>query len=85
MQNAAKMAYGGAGIKDPKKDFQVAEISESYAAEEAIFAEALGLCDKGKGTAGSPVAINPSGGAISGNVPCATGLIRLIETVLRRL
>ncbi len=79
MQNAAKMAYGGAGIKDPKKDFQVAEIFENYAAEEAIIAEALGLCDKGKGTAPGSVAINPSGGAISGNAPCATGLVRIIE------
>ncbi len=78
MQNAAKMAYGAVGIKDPKKEFQVAEIFENYAAEEAIFAEALGVCEKGKGTAPG-IPINPSGGGISGNVPCATGLVRLME------
>ena len=46
--------------------------------------EALGLAEKGKGASfnseiNGDISINPSGGAISGNPPCATGLIRVIE------
>lgn len=51
-----------------------------------IFAEALGLTAKGKGASlkseiGGEFPINPSGGALGGNPPCATGLIRIIEAV----
>ena len=49
-----------------------------------IFAEALGFAEKGKGASinseiNGDFPINPSGGAIGGNAPCATGLIRIIE------
>ncbi len=86
MNLAAKMAYGGAGITDPYSEIDVAELFESYAHEELIFAEELGFADKGKGAEINSVingdlAINPSGGALGGNPPCATGLIRVIEAV----
>jgi acetyl-CoA C-acetyltransferase len=78
------MAFNNAGIKNPKNDIDVAELFESYAHEEPILTEALGIADKGKGTQldsniGGEFPINPSGGAIGGNPPCATGLIRIIE------
>ncbi len=84
MELASKMAYNAAGVKDPKAEIQVAEIFESCAHEELILMEALGLADKGKGTEvntaiNGTLPINPSGGAIGGNPPCATGLIRVIE------
>lgn len=84
MENAAKMAYKGANISDPKNKIDVVELFENFAHEELIFAEALGLCDKGEGPSLSTEIdgekpINPSGGATSGNSPCATGIIRLIE------
>nr|MDO8108811.1 thiolase family protein [Candidatus Sigynarchaeota archaeon] len=84
MENAAKMAFKMAKIKDPQKDIDVAEIFEHFAHEEPIFSEAIGLCEPGKGTSLSTeingeIPINPSGGATSGNVLCATGLVRLIE------
>jgi acetyl-CoA C-acetyltransferase len=84
MELAAKMAYDAAGIKDPKVEVDLAEIFEAYAHEEVILSEALGLADKGKGTClnseiNGDIPINPSGGAISGNPPCGTGLIRVVE------
>jgi acetyl-CoA C-acetyltransferase len=84
METAGKIAFESAGIKDPKSEIDVGEIFESYAHEELIFIEALGLAEKGKGASinsniDGDISINPSGGAISGNPPCATGLIRVIE------
>jgi acetyl-CoA C-acetyltransferase len=84
MEIAGKTALDAAGIKDPKNEIDVAELFESYAHEELILAEALGLAEKGKAAnlnseIDGDVAINPSGGALGGNPPCATGLIRIIE------
>ena len=84
MENAANTAFKGAGIT--AKDVDVAEIFEQYAHEELILAEAIGLAEKGKGAElsseiGGDVPINPSGGAIAGHAPFATGIIRIIEAV----
>jgi acetyl-CoA C-acetyltransferase len=84
MELAGKMAFNSAGIKDPKSEIDVAELFESYAHEELIFTEALGLAEKGKGAnlnseINGDFPINPSGGATGGNPPCATGMIRIIE------
>ncbi len=84
MEIAGKTAFNAAGIKDPKNEIDVAELFEAYAHEELILAEALGLADKGKAAnlnseINGDLAINPSGGALGGNPPCATGLIRIIE------
>ncbi|MHA1748645.1 MAG: thiolase family protein [Promethearchaeota archaeon] len=86
MNLAAKMAYSTAGIKDPSSEIDVAELFEAYAHEELIFAEELGFADKGKGAEinsaiNGDLPINPSGGALGGNPPCGTGLIRVIEAV----
>ena len=86
LELAGKMAFDAAGIKDLKAEIDVAELFEAYAHEELIFSEALGLAEKGKGPnlnseIGGDIPINPSGGAIGGNPPCATGLIRIIEAV----
>jgi len=86
MELAGKMAFDAAGIKDSKKEIDLAELFEAYAHEEVIFSEALGLVDMGEGTSlnseiDGDMPINPSGGAIGGNPPCATGIIRIIEAV----
>jgi acetyl-CoA C-acetyltransferase len=86
MELAGKMAFNAAGIKDPKNEIDVAELFESYAHEELIFTEALGFVEKGQGAnlnseINGDLPINPSGGALGGNPPCATGLIRIIEAV----
>jgi acetyl-CoA C-acetyltransferase len=86
MELAGKMAYSAAGIKDPRKEIDIAEVFESYAHEELIFKEALGFTEQGKGAKlnsniDGDLPINPSGGALGGNPLCATGLIRIIEAV----
>ena len=84
MEYAGKMAFDAAGVKDPINEIDVAELFEAYAHEELLFTEALGFTDKGKGgnlnsNIDGELPINPSGGAIGGNPPCGTGLIRIIE------
>ncbi|MFW9946726.1 MAG: thiolase family protein [Candidatus Odinarchaeota archaeon] len=86
METAGKMAFNAAGVKDPLSEIDVAELFEAYAHEELILSEALGFAEKGKGVSlsseiGGDLPINPSGGALGGNPPCATGLIRIIEAV----
>ncbi|MFX1571620.1 MAG: thiolase family protein [Promethearchaeota archaeon] len=84
MEMAGKMAFNAAGIKNQKEEIDLAELFETNAHEELILTEALGLAEKGKASAiasgiDGELPINPSGGAIGGNPPCATGLIRIIE------
>ncbi|MBD3256201.1 MAG: hypothetical protein GF383_13975 [Candidatus Lokiarchaeota archaeon] len=86
MELAANTGYKEAGISNPRNEIDVAEIYEAYAHEELILTESLGLAEKGKATElnseiTGELPINPSGGAIGGNAPCATGLIRVIEAV----
>lgn len=86
MELAGKMAYKAAGITDPANEIDLAEIFEHFAHEELILSEALGLAEEGKGKDlnsefEGDLPINPSGGALGGNPPCATGLIRIIEAV----
>ncbi|QEC46498.1 3-ketoacyl-CoA thiolase [Baekduia soli] len=75
--SAARMA-GRADLRG----IPLAEVSASSAAGELMVLEALGLAD---GPAvdlyrdGSPVAVNPSGGALPADPVMATGLIRLAE------
>ncbi len=84
MELASKMAFEAAGVKDPLSEIDVAELFEAYAHEELILSEAIGFIEKGKGASlnserDGDMPINPSGGALGGNPPCATGLIRIIE------
>lgn len=84
MKHAAKMAMKAADVTTA--DLDVAEIYEHFAHEELILAEAIGLAEPGKASEldsgiDGEIPINPSGGAISGNAPFATGIIRIIEAV----
>lgn len=82
MELAAKQAYSAAGVKNPASEIDVAEVHTMFAHEELILTEALGLAAKGKGSELTDKnCINPSGGALGCNTPCATGMIRIIEAV----
>jgi len=87
---AAERAYKMAGISDPYKEIDVAEIHEPFGFQELMMVEALGFCDKGKGRefshSGDPdfnvaglLPVNLSGGALAANPVFAAGLIRLAE------
>lgn len=88
LELAAKEAYKMAGIKDPVKDLDVAEIFEAFSVHELMAYEALGFCEKGEGgkfietgetQIDGSIPVNPSGGVLSSNVAMANGLIRVAE------
>jgi acetyl-CoA C-acetyltransferase len=89
---AAQRACEMAGIKDPLKQLDFAEISSLFAHQEPLLAEAMGLIEKGeaeeaytKGVTGidGALPINPSGGPLGGHPICATGMVRLAEAMLQ--
>jgi acetyl-CoA C-acetyltransferase len=92
LKNAAKRAYSAAGITQPRKEIDVAEITEPYAFQELLWCEELGFCDRGKGgkliDSGATqitgdIPVNPSGGALALNPYVARGLYRLAELTLQ--
>jgi acetyl-CoA C-acetyltransferase len=92
LSTAAKRAYKMAGVKDPLKEFDVAEISEQYSYQELLWSEGLGFCGKGEGgklidsgktEIGSELPINPSGGMLSGLPVCVSGMQRVAECALQ--
>ena len=89
---AAKKAYGMAGITDPGKQINVAEISEEYSYQELLWMEGLGLCGRGEAgklidsgvtKMGGQLPVNPSGGMLSGNPTVVAGMTRIAEAVLQ--
>ena len=89
---AAQRAYKMAGVKDPLKQFDVAEISEHYAYQELLWSEGLGFCGKGEGgklidsgktQMGGELPVNPSGGVLSGLPGCVAGMQRVAECALQ--
>ena len=89
LKDAGARAYRAAGIVDPNKQIDVAEISARYAFEEPLYGEALGLCTRANvrqwiaSSDKSGPKINPSGGALTGNPATVTGLTRAIEAYLQ--
>lgn len=89
---AAKQAYKMAGIRNPKKDIDVVELSEYYSYQELLWSEGLGFCREGGGgkfiesgatQIGSELPINPSGGLLSGVPVNVAGLNRVAEAALQ--
>jgi acetyl-CoA C-acetyltransferase len=89
---AAERAYGMAGVKDPRKELDFAEVSSIFAHQEPMLAEAMGLIEEGAAAeayrAGDTAIdgkapINPSGGPLGGHPLCSSGLIRAAEAALQ--
>jgi acetyl-CoA C-acetyltransferase len=86
---AAKQAYKRAGIREPSRDIQLAEIDDTYSYKELQHAEALGLSgaervyrllEQGVFNCDGSLPINPSGGSIGmGHTLEMSGLVRTIE------
>ena len=89
LELAAAKAYKAAGIRNPAKELDVAEISARCAYEEPMYADALQLFDGDprawirQSAKGEGIAVNPSGGAITGNPTSVAGLTRLAEAYLQ--
>ena len=90
--SAARRAYSMAGIHDPVKEIDVAEVYDAFSYMELMWMEGLGLCGRGEGGSmiGSGMTemdgslpVNPSGGVLSAHAVQAAGLARIIESVLQ--
>jgi len=88
----AKAVYDRAGITDPWKQIDTAEIYVPFAWFEAMWLENLGFCDVGEGwkiiergeqKLGAHLPINPSGGVLASNPIGASGMLRLGEAALQ--
>ena len=89
---AAKTAYKQAGITNPRKELDVAEVYNPFTFQEMLFYECFGFCDfgqacelveKGVVMRGGDLPCDPSGGVLSTNPIGATGLQRVAEVVLQ--
>ena len=90
--SAAERAYKMAGISDPMKEIDVAEIYDAFSYMELMWMEGLGLCERGEAGAmidsgvtelGGALPINPSGGVLSAHAVQVAGLARIAESVLQ--
>jgi acetyl-CoA C-acetyltransferase len=81
---AGERAFKMAGVTDPAKQLDLAEVSVKFAHQLPIFAEALGLFTEGsaaKVTADGAFPVCPSGGGLGGYVFTSAGLFRIAECV----
>lgn len=89
-KQAAERAYKMAGIKDPAKQIDLAEVACKFAHQEPMLSEALGLfaegsaqkvIEDGLADVGGPMPVCPSGGGLGAYVFTANGLVRIAECV----
>jgi acetyl-CoA C-acetyltransferase len=89
---ASKKAYDMAGIKNPRREIDIAEICEPYSFQELLWYEQLGFCGRGEGgklidsgvtDRNGELPVNPSGGVLASNPYVARGLIRIAEAALQ--
>jgi acetyl-CoA C-acetyltransferase len=92
LQVAAKKAYDRAGIVEPVKEIDVAELYVAFTPQEMIWAEGTFLCPPGKGgwmtetgrsRRDGEMPLNPSGTVVSNNPIGASALIRQIEAAMQ--
>jgi acetyl-CoA C-acetyltransferase len=85
---ACKQAYAAAGVSDPAKAFDLAEVADATPYQELLAYEGLGICgregwsdcvENGYSTLGGRLPVNLSGGALSFNPIFCAGLIRIAE------
>lgn len=92
LKNASARAYKMAGINDPRKEIDLAEITEPYAFQELMWYEDLGFCGEGEGgklidsmatQVDGDIPVNPSGGVLANNPYVSRGLQRVVEATLQ--
>jgi acetyl-CoA C-acetyltransferase len=84
--------YRKAGISDPRRELDVAEIYVPFSWFEPMWMENLGFSEEGKGwemtysgatALGGDLPVNASGGVLSSNPIGASGLLRFAEAALQ--
>jgi acetyl-CoA C-acetyltransferase len=93
-RNAAKEAYKMAGVKDPEKEIDFAEVHDCFTWTEITNYEDLGFCKKGEGGSfieegrsalTGDIPVNPSGGLKSFGHPIGASGVRMIYEVTEQL
>jgi acetyl-CoA C-acetyltransferase len=92
-RDCAKDVYGQAGITDPRREFDCAEVYVPFSWYEPMWLENLGFCDEGDGWKltdagatsmdGGDIPWNCSGGVLSSNPIGASGMLRFLEAALQ--
>ena len=89
---AGRRLFRDAGIENPAKDIDVAELYSAFTIQEILELEALGFAEKGRGKdfaregvtfIDGDMPTNPSGGVLCTNPIGATGLVRFGEAALQ--
>ena len=92
LKQAAKKAYVMAGINDPLKEIDVAEVCDAFSYMELMWLEGLGFCGDGMGAEfvergfadfQGKLPVNPSGGRLSAHPVQVAGLAAMAECVLQ--
>jgi acetyl-CoA C-acetyltransferase len=91
-RDCAADVYRQAGITDPRRELDVAEIYVPFSWFEPMWLENLGFADEGKGwrmtvegatEMDGELPVNPSGGVLSSNPIGASGMLRFAEAALQ--
>lgn len=89
---AARKVYKVAGISDPRRELDAAELYEAFSFQEMLWSEALFFCERGEGgrlvESGATqmtgdIPINASGGVLSTNTIGATAMMRQAEAAMQ--
>lgn len=90
---AGRECYRQAGIVDPAREIQVAELYDPFSSFQFLSLESLAFCRRGQGAAldkegawdlhTGQVSVNPSGGTLCTNPIGVTGLVRHAEAALQ--
>src|SRR5213078_2182205 len=91
-RDCAAELYAEAGITEPRRDFDVAEIYVPFSWYEPMWMENLGFASEGEGwkmnddgatALDGDMPINPSGGVLSSNPIGASGMLRYAEAAMQ--
>jgi len=91
---AAQSAYQQAGIKDPRKELDIAEVHDCFTITELIIYEDLGFCPRGEAkrfidegvfALDGELAVNADGGLKSFGHPIGASGLRMIYEVYKQL
>ena len=90
--DCAKDVYAQAGIRNPRKDLDMAEIYVPFSWFEPMWLENLGFCESGQGwrltesgatALDGDIPINCSGGVMATNPIGASGMLRFAEAAMQ--
>lgn len=93
LQESFQRSYAMAGIKDPRRQVDIAELYAPFSNTEFHAIEAAGLANVGQAPAmlkegdfhlgGGGIPVNPSGGVLSTNAIAVTAMVRVAEAALQ--